>query len=87
MSIRKVALNWINKVINEKERIQRIVMLNPIFKGRDFLVDNKLSFVLIPFREPFFRLYEEVIKPALGKYFKVMKANDIFTAAAIIEDI
>ena len=42
----------------------------------------------MPFREPFFKLYEDHIKPTLTKVgFKVVKADDIFTSTAIIDDI
>jgi len=86
--LRSVANESVQSLIREVERQMRIVRLNPIFKGRDFLVENNLSFVLMPFREPFIRLYKDHIKPALeSEGYRVMRADDIFTPTPIIEDI
>jgi hypothetical protein len=82
-----MARKWVNDILVEKNRMDKIVRVNPIFKGRDFLLENDLCFVLIPFTGAFFGLYDEVIKPTLAKNFRVMKANDIFSATPIMEDI
>jgi len=82
------AKQWVENVISEAERQARIVKLRPIFKGRDFLVDENLCFVLMPFREQFFRIYEDHIKPTLEDIgLRVMKSDDIFNTTEIIEDI
>lgn len=82
------ARSWVQMVITEAERQARIVRLNPIFRGRDFLVENDLCFVLMPFREPFLRLYQEQVKPTLeGIGLRVTKSNDLFTPTVIVEDI
>ncbi len=62
--------------------------LNPIFRGRDFLVEDDLCFVVIPLREPFLRLYSKHIKPTLESVgLRVLKADDLFTPTVIVEDI
>jgi len=72
----------------EAERQARLVRTNPIFQGREFLVEDRLCFVLMPFREPFYRIYEDHIKPTLeAAGLQVIKADDLFTPTAIIEDI
>lgn len=65
-----MAKKWVNDLLIQKEKMERIVRVNPIFKGRDFLLEKDLCFVLIPFKEPFYRLYDEVIKPSLTRHFK-----------------
>ncbi len=86
--LRERARDWTNEVVEEVERHARVVRLNPIFQGRDFLVENDLCFVLMPFREPFMRLYDEHVRPTLEELgLRVMKADDIFTPTAIVEDI
>lgn len=76
-----------DKIIN-LEREAKIVRINPLFKGREFIMEDDLCFVLLPFREPFLRLYEEHIRPTLVSIgLHVMKADDIFTSTTIIEDI
>jgi hypothetical protein len=78
----------VQEAIVDLERQQRIVRHNPIFKGREFMIEDDLCFVLMPFDPTFLRLYEDHIKPSLTKMgFRVMKANDIFTSTEIIEDI
>ena len=86
--LRKIAKQLIENVISEAERQARIVRMHPIFKGRDFLVEEDLCFVLLPFREQFLRIYKDHIKPTLEDIgLTVMKSDDIFTTTEIIEDI
>jgi len=86
--LRSIAIEWIRQVISEAERKARIVRINPVFSGRDYLVDEDLCFVLMPFREPFYRIYSEHIKPTMeGLGFRVLKSDDLFTTNEIIEDI
>lgn len=86
--LREIAKRNVKEVVMEAERQARVVRLNPIFEGRDFLIEHDLCFVLIPFREPFYRIYEDHIKPTLeAAGLRVTKADDVFTPTAIIEDI
>lgn len=63
--------------------------LKPIFKGRDFLEEKKLCFVIIPFKDPFNRIYREGILPGLRLAgFRVVRADSIFKPKeAITESI
>jgi len=64
------------------------VKINPIFRGRNFKIEKDLCFVLMPFQEPFFRIYRTILKPSLEKLgLRVIKADDVFTPTVIIEDI
>jgi len=63
--LRKAANDWLQSAIAEAEKLAKTVRLNPIFRGRDFLVEKDLCFVLMPFREPFLRLFQDHIKPTL----------------------
>lgn len=86
--LQEMARERVDRAIQAEEKQARLVRLNPIFQGRDFMVEDDLCFVLMPFREPFYRLYENCIKPALEAVgLKVVKADDLFTPTAIIEDI
>lgn len=86
--LRVTAKEWVAQVMEQAERQRRIVRLTPVFRGRDFLVEDDLCFVLMPLREPFFRLYDDHVKPTLmGLDLRVMKADDLFTPTAIMEDI
>ena len=83
-----IAQKWIEQLVEHAEREARIVRVNPIFQRRDFLLEDDLCFVLMPFAEPFNRLYLEHIKPTLeGLNLRVMRADDLFTPTPIIEDI
>lgn len=79
------------KVIKEKEEIDReqgLVKFNPIFRGRDFFLQNDLCFVLMPFQESFSNIFRDHIKPTLTKQgLTVLRADDIFKSTPIIEDI
>lgn len=64
------------------------MLLHPIFKGRKFRINEKLCFVLMPFKEPFLRIFDQHIKPVVESLgFIAMKANDIFRPIAVVEDI
>lgn len=70
------------------EKKNRIVKVNPIFNGRNFLKDDNLCFVLMPFSEPYNSIYENIIKPTVEKEgFQCLKSNDIFSTTSVIEDI
>ena len=86
--LRKAANDWLQSAIAEAEKLAKTVRLNPIFRGRDFLVEKDLCFVLMPFREPFLRLFQDHIKPTLeAAGLRVVKSNDLFTPTVIVEDI
>ncbi len=87
-TLRPIAQTWIEQLVKHAERQARIVRINPIFQRRDFLIDEELCFILMPFAEPFNRLYQEKIKPTLEALnLRVMRADDLFTPTPIIEDI
>lgn len=51
-------------------------------------VDPHLTFVLIPFKQPFDSYYEEIIKPAAKSVgLEVRKADEIYSTGPIIQDI
>ena len=77
-----------NEILN-LERLQRIVRINPIFHGRDFLINERLIFVLSPFSEPFTTIFLDHIKPTVeqGDAFTCIRADDIYDNRPIIEDI
>jgi len=82
-----VASKWVDDVIKMSEKEQKIVRLNPIFHGRDFLIEDDLCFILMPFSEPFDTIYKKYIKPTVEKKFRIKRADTIFKSSEIIEDI
>lgn len=59
----------------------------PIFGARNLIQEN-LCFVLMPFKPPFDRIYQEHIKPTVETMgFACKRADDIFSPNPIIEDI
>ena len=88
-AIDQIAERYIEDEIAHIERLNRIVRLNPIFHGRDFLVDEKLVFVLSPFEEPYNTIYVDHIRPTVKRMqgFKCLRADDIYNNQSIIEDI
>lgn len=83
-----VASLMIKPIEDDLDKEKRIVKVNPIFHGRNFLKDNSLCFVLMPFKEPYTEIYEKLIKPIVEKEGLVCKkADDIFSTQSVIEDI
>ena len=85
----RIAGRYINDELAELERQSRIVRINPIFQGREFLVDEGLAFVLSPFAEPFDTIYEDHLKPSVESAgdLRCLRADDIYDNRPIMEDI
>lgn len=64
-------------------------LFNPIFSGRGFQVEDDLCFVLMPFGpEDLQVVYQDFVKPTVERAgLRCVRADDIFGASAIIEDI
>jgi hypothetical protein len=71
------------------EKLSKMVRINPIFQGREFLINDKLVFMLSPFSEPFNTIYQDHIKPTVEKIdnIKCLRADNIYDNKPIIEDI
>ena len=63
--------------------------INPIFQGREFLLNEQLVFVLSPFQEPFDTIYQDHIKPTVESVsgLQCLRADDIYDNRPIMEDI
>ncbi len=84
-----IARQFVEEDVKEIERQERIVRLRPIFRGRDFMLDENLVFVLSPFGHPFDTLYADHIKPAVELAFNLqcVRADNIYSTQGIMEDI
>ena len=71
------------------EKLNRMVRINPIFQGRDFMINDKLVFMLSPFNEPYNTIYSDHIKPTVEKIDNIdcFRADNIYDNKPIIEDI
>jgi len=87
-SIKKVAYMLVEPIKEDLDRRKRIVRINPIFAGRDFIVDPRLCFVIMEYKPPYTDIYETLIKPTVeSEGFECLKANDIYSTTSVIEDI
>jgi len=88
-SAKKISDEYLNEELLNIERENKMVRINPIFQGRDFLIDEKLVFLLSPFREPFNTVFTDHIKPCVEKIDGLIckRADDIYDNRPIIEDI
>lgn len=65
-----------------------IVDINPIFGKADFTIDDRLAFVLMPFRQDLTQIYETYIKPTVeGKNLQCLRADDFKSSTKVMEDI
>jgi hypothetical protein len=63
-------------------------LYNPIFRGRNFKVNPKSLFVLMPFKEEFRPIYSEIIKPVAEQFgLDCVRADDLYSTKAIMEDV
>ena len=88
-AIAQIATRCIDDEIMNIEKQSKIVRINPIFQGREFLVNEQLVFVLSPFSEPFNTIYADHIRPAIESLngLSCLRADDIYDNRPIIEDI
>jgi len=85
---REIAELLVNPTKDDSEKQLHIVRVNPIFRGRNFLKEEALCFVLIPFESPYTEIYETIIKPTVeAEGFRCLKSDDIFSTTSVIEDI
>lgn len=71
-----------------RTRLASVVPAIPIWNTRNFITDTTLCFVLMPFQDDFFSVYEEGILPALdGAGLRGLHAGEIFDNREIIENI
>ncbi len=88
-NISELANNYIQLEINRIDAMSKIVKINPIFKGRDFLRNDNLYFVLSPFKDPFNIIFNDHIKPTIEQIPNsiCLRADNIYGNKPIIEDI
>lgn len=78
----------LQQVEEMRRRFAGIVPAAPIWKGRNFIIDTTLCFCLLPFKDDFFRVYEEGIIAAVeASGLRATHAGQIFDNREIIEDI
>jgi len=89
LRVKEITESYLNDELLEMEKLSRIVRINPIFQGRDFLINEKLAFMLSPFSDPFNVIFTDHIKPTVEKIddIKCFRADHIFDNKPIIEDI
>ena len=80
---------YVEDEIANLERLDRVVKINPIFQGREFLMNHQMVFVLSPFGESFDTIYTDHIKPSIESIgcLNCLRADDIYDNRPIIEDI
>lgn len=87
-SIEKVAKLLVELIKEDLDKKKKIVRMNPIFNGRDYLLESNLCFVLMEYKPPYIDIYDTLIKPTVeSEGFRCLKANDIYSTEPVIEDI
>lgn len=86
---KQVIANYIKEELLRVEKLNQMVRINPIFQGRDFIVNDKLVFMLSPFTDTFNTIYVDHIKPTIEKIdgINCLRADNIYDNKSIIEDI
>lgn len=84
----EVAKSYMEEELAYIDKTNRIVRINPMFNGREFLLDSSLVFILSPFSEPFDAIYNDHVKPVVeGLNLRCNRADNIYDNRPIIEDI
>ena len=84
----QIAEQYIESEIDYLERQSGIVKIDPIFGGREFLLNEQMVFVLSPFGDPFDMIYKDHLKPSVeSQGLECKRADDIYDNRPIMEDI
>ncbi len=76
------------KVIDDlTAKVRRVVPADPIWRGRNFRLDELLCFALLPFQEQFLEVYESSVAPALAIWLSVTSRWRIYRHPRVVEDI
>lgn len=87
-ALKETASSVYNQDLIEELRRRRIVRINPMFSGRDFVINLNSCFILMPFREDLRPVYDDHIKKVVKEAnLECKRADDIFGNTAIIEDV
>ncbi len=72
----------------KKALVAGTVPASPIWRGRNFVINDTLCFVLMPFREEFQEIYEKVIKVVASEMeMTAIHGGEIFSNREIMEDV
>lgn len=87
-AIRKVTELLVGPAEEDVDRKKRIVRINPLYSGRDFMLEPDLCFILMEFEPPYTDIFDTLIKPTVkAEGFRCVKSDDIYSTAPVIEDI
>ncbi|MDD2468688.1 MAG: DUF4062 domain-containing protein [Desulfobulbus sp.] len=79
---------YLRTIDSLRARLDNIVPAEPIWATRNFKVDASLCFVLMPFADEFYAIYEQAISIAAQNVgLRCMHAGEIFDNREIVEDI
>lgn len=72
----------------KKELDRKIKLEYDLFPKRDFEIEQKLCFILMPFDRKFNQVYSQGIKPAVRKAkMNAKRADEIFASTPVVQDI
>ncbi|WP_052309908.1 hypothetical protein [Methanocella arvoryzae] len=83
-----IANLYINYEKIRMEKIESMIKINPIFGPASYNLNEKMVFVLMPFKDDLTKIYESVIKPTVEKKgLLCRRADELKTNSVIIQDI
>jgi hypothetical protein len=79
---------YLRTIDSLRSRLESIVPADPIWATRNFKIDSSLCFVLMPFADEFYEIYEQAISIAAENAgLRCMHTGEIFDNREIVEDI
>ena len=90
LALNAIALSHIESEIQRVSNAMNLIQISPIFGPAQYLLDNRLAFVLMPFTDELTEIYNSSIKPVVElKDFNLVckRADEIKSNKSIMEDI
>ena len=86
--IQAIAKSYVDSEYQRIHQMINTVQMRPIFGASAFSVDDRLVFVLMPFRDNLTEIYESIVKPTIEEIgFVCRRADDYKTNKAVMQDI
>jgi len=83
-----IAISHVESEFQRVIKITSLIQINPLFGPASYAIDERLVFVLMPFKDELTTIYNSIIKPTVESYGLVCRrADDFKTNKVIMQDI
>lgn len=83
----RIAEEYVETEIQRYKNTHNLIKINPIFGPANYVLDNNLAFIIMPFRDDLTEIYEKIIRPTVEEKLVCRRGDDYKTNKMIMQDI